>query len=228
MIDLDDAFRTIVGYMEQRIVGIGYQMPDDRPGYENEPAIATDLGLPILSRGFFNKGEKAGRVNPAPPDPKWIKEHVPGLAFWPIGFAPKPDYHLKKKWIDKNFETRTIATKIEYYRARILMQAEMNTRSNMERTLMLAQISHLFNTDAQGTGRLKTLKGDYVYLKLIESRQPQEPEYTEQGIYRLVMTWELRVRDYITTEDTMLMSAVYTVKYGDKIVTVPNGKEFKP
>jgi len=220
MIDLDDAFRTIVGFMEQNIVGIGFQIGVTDPSNPTPPV--TDLGKPILSKGFFNQTEKAGRVMPAPPDPKWIKEHVPSLAFWPIGFAPKPDYHIKKKWIDQDPLTMKVTTKEEYYRARILMQAEMNTRSNMERTLMLAQLSHLFNVAGRGTGRLKTLKGDYIYLKLLESREPQDPEYTEQGIYRLVMTWELRVRDYVETTEAMLMSARYTLKYNGQLVSLPS------
>jgi hypothetical protein len=217
MIDLDDAFRTVVGYMEQKIVGIGYELPDNYP----DPKPKTDLGLPIFSKDFFHMGELAGRVMPAPPDPKWIKEHVPGLAFWPIGFAATVDYPIKKKWIEKNKETREVLTKFEYYRARILIQAEMLARSNMERTLFLAQMSHLLNTKSFGTGRIKTLKGDYIYLKLIESREPQEPEQTVQGIYRLVMTWQLAVRDYIDRTDPMFMSARYTIKYNGEKISLP-------
>lgn len=217
MIDLDDAFRTVVGYLETNIVGIGYQIPDTYP----DPKPKTDLGLPILSKGFFNIGELAGRVDPAPPDPKWIKAHVPGLAFWPIGFAATVDKPIQRKWRFTSEQDRTVTTKYEYYRARILLQAEMMARSNMERTLFLAQISHLLNTKSNGTGRIKTLKGDYIYLKLIEGREPQEPDQTQQGIYRLVMTWQLAVRDYIEKTDPMFMSARYTLKYNGEEISLP-------
>ena len=77
MIDLDDAFRTVVGFLEQSILGIGFQIGVTDPSNPTPPV--TDLGKPILSKGFFNPAEKAGRVNPAPPDPKKKAGRLPRM-----------------------------------------------------------------------------------------------------------------------------------------------------
>jgi hypothetical protein len=213
MLDFDDAFDAVVRHLEGNIVGVGYKP---------QGATESDTGKKILSAGYFNQAEKAGRVYPAPPDPKWVLAHVPSLTFWPIGFAPNPDYHIKKKVVDKDFERRVVTTKEEFYRAKVLCQAEMYCRSNWERTMMLAQLSTLLNVQARGTGRIPTAKGNFIYLKMLEGREPQEPEQTAQSIYRLVMTWELRVRDLVTTEEPMFLNQKYILKYNGTQVVVPS------
>lgn len=211
MLDLDDAFAAVIKLLENGIVGIGMV-----PGGSSTP----DTGKKILSAGYYGTGPN-GRVYPAPPDPKQILAHVPSLAFWPIGFAPNPDYHIKKKVVTKDVQQQMVSTKEEFYRAKVLCQAEMYCRSNFERIVMQAQLSTLLNTAGRGTGRILTPKGGFVYLRLLEGRAPQEPDMAAQEIYRIVMTWELRVRDLVETVEPMFMNSKFTLRYNGKTVVVP-------
>lgn len=212
MLDLDDAFTAVVQLLENSIVGVGI-----KPAGSTTP----DTGKKILSAGYYSPAEKTGRVYPSPPDPKWILAHVPSLSFWPIGFSAQPDYHIKKKVITKDEVTRTVSVKEEFYRAKLMLQAEMYCRTNFERTMMLAQISTLLNTVSRGTGRILTPKGDFIYLKMLEGREPQEPVNTEQGISRLVMTWELRVRELVETVQPMLLGSKLILRYNGDLVVIP-------
>lgn len=189
---LDDATRTVVRFFEQNIKGIGIKASN---------GIPDDLGLPVLSKA--HTPEKTGRVMPAPPDPKWIQAHVPSLAFWYIGFKATPDYHIKKKIVEKSFVMKEVKTRYEFYKSRILTQMEMYLRTNYERTLMLAQITSLVNVQSRGTGRISTINGDFIYLKILESRSPQEPMFTQEGVYRLIMTLELSVRELVQVTEPM-------------------------
>jgi hypothetical protein len=212
MLDLKDAIDAVVTHLEANILGIGIKAAG---------TAESDLGKKIFSAGFYSDLEKTGRISPAPPDPLWVVAHVPSLAFWQIGFAPVLDYPIKRKIVTKDEKMLTVSTKEEFYRAKILMQAELYARTNFERAMMLAQISTLFNTVSRGTGRITTGKGNFIYLKMIEARQPQEPELAVQHVYRLIMTWELRVRDLVETVEPMFKNSKYILRYNGNQVVVP-------
>lgn len=214
MLDLQDAVRTVVRYLESQILGVGIIAQGE---------TESDLGKKILSAAYITEhnkdtGEDTGRVMPAPVDPKWIRAHVPSLAFWTIGWDPKADYHIKKKYIDKDFAKQEVTVREEFYRAKSLLQVESYWRTNLERELMHAQLTSLINTAGRGTGRIGTIKGDVIYLKIIQSRNPQENEMNEQGIYRLVHTWEMRVRELVPTTTPMVSNIKHVVRYGDQPV----------
>ncbi len=212
MLDIQDATRTIVRFLEASITGIGITPTG---------GTESDLGKQILSATYVkskNPKEDTGRVMPSPPDPKWIVAHVPSLAFWSIGQSPKSDYHIKKKYVTKNAAASTVETKEEFYNAKILLQVESYWRTNMERQLMNAQLATLINTLARGTGRLDTIKGSVIYLRILESREPQEDEFTKQQIYRLIQTWELRVRELVSIVEPMVSSITLVTRYKDQPV----------
>ena len=201
MLDLDDATTAMVNLFEGSILGVGI-----------ETEKKSDLGEKILSKEWkLNKGR--GRAYPASPDAKWIKSHVPSIAFWQIGFNPTSDYHIKGKIIDKDERQGTVTTQDEYYRSRILLQVEMYLRTVFERSQMEGQINTLLNTAGRGTGRITTPKGNWIYLTVLDSRFPQEEEFQEQGIERLVFTMELKVRDLVKREEPMLKNTKLTVRH---------------